>query len=93
MLAASLPLDLLVVALTPEPLDVLLAEALLRLTLLLKDLDGLVEGFDGRSLHLDLLREEEIACEGRAKCGTHTSACVVHWYRVVHLLGPRVMYS
>ena len=77
MSAADLPLDLLVVALAPEPLDVLLAEALLRLTLLLEDLDGLVEGLDGRSLHLDLLREEKTPCEVRPRCGTQTCACVV----------------
>lgn len=51
-------LDLLVVALAAEALDVVLAVALLRVALLLEDLDGLVEGFDGCSLHLDLLRGE-----------------------------------
>lgn len=55
----SLPLDLLVVALSTKLLDVLFAEALLSLTLLLKDLYGLVERLDGRPLHLDLLRDEE----------------------------------
>jgi len=59
----SLPLDLLLVSLAPEPLDVLLAEALLRLTLLLKDLDGLVERLDGRPLHLDLLGGERTPCK------------------------------
>lgn len=52
------PLDLLVVALAAEALDVVLAVALLRVALLLEDLDGLVEGLDGRPLHLDLLGEE-----------------------------------
>lgn len=56
----SLPLDLLVVALPAELLNVLFAEALLSLRLLLEDLYGLVERLDGRSLHLDLLRGEEV---------------------------------
>ena len=56
----SPPLDLLVVALTTKLVDVLLAEALLSLALLLKDLYGLVERLDGRPLHLDLLRDEEV---------------------------------
>ena len=55
----SLPLDLLVVALSAKLLDVLFAEALLGLTPLLEDLYGLVKRLDGRPLHLDLLQEEE----------------------------------
>lgn len=64
----SLPLDLLVIALTTELLDVLFAEALLSLTLLLEDLYGLVERLDGRSLHLDLLRGEDGEKEDEDKC-------------------------
>lgn len=49
------PLHLLLVALPPEALQVLLAALLLRLALLLEDLDGLVEGLDCCALHLQLL--------------------------------------
>lgn len=52
---SGLPLDLLVVSLPAKLLDVLFAEALLSLTLLLEDLYGLIECLDGRPLHLDLL--------------------------------------
>lgn len=53
----NLLLNLFFVALALEPLQRLSAVALLSLTLLLKDLDGLIEGLDGSALHLQLLRE------------------------------------
>ena len=55
----NLLLNLFFVALALESLQRLSAVALLSLTLLLKDLDGLVEGLDGRALHLQLLSETE----------------------------------
>lgn len=51
-------LDLFLVALPLESLQRLSAVALLRLTLLLKDLNGLVEGLDGCALHLQLLQKQ-----------------------------------
>lgn len=48
----NLLLDLFFVALPLEPLQRLSAVALLGLALLLKDLDGLIEGLDGCTLHL-----------------------------------------
>lgn len=51
----DLLLNLLVVALALEPLQRLSAVTLLSLTLLLKDLDGLIEGLYGCALHLQLL--------------------------------------
>lgn len=49
-------LNLLFVALALEFLQRLSAVALLSLTLLLKDFDGLIEGLDGCALHLQLLQ-------------------------------------
>lgn len=54
----SLLLNLFLVALPLESLQGLSAVALLSLTLLLEDLDGLIEGLDGRSLHLQLLQSK-----------------------------------
>lgn len=67
-MATALPLDLLVVALSPKLLDVLFAEALLSLTLLLEDLYGLIEGLNGRPLHLDFLQEETRRRGRRGEC-------------------------
>lgn len=65
-----LPLDLLVVAFSPELLDVLLAVPLLCLALLLKYLYGFIKRLDGRPLHLDFLEAEaRYASERRAKHG------------------------
>ena len=55
----DLPLDLLVVALSPELLDVLLTVPLLRLALLLKYLYRLVESLNGRPFHLDFLEADK----------------------------------
>lgn len=52
------PLDLLVVAFSPEFLDVLLAVPLLCLALLLKYLYGFVKRFYRRPFHLDFLQAE-----------------------------------
>lgn len=49
----------LFVALTLESLQRLFAVPLLSLKLLFKDLDGLVEGFNGCAFHLQLLRQRE----------------------------------
>lgn len=64
----NLLLDLFFVALALESLQRLLAVALLSLTLLLKDLDGLIEGLDGCALHLQLLWET----------GTEEQTVIVH---------------
>lgn len=53
-----IPFDLFVVALSAEALDIFLAVALLRVTLLFENLDGLVEGFYCSALHLNLLRSK-----------------------------------
>jgi hypothetical protein len=49
------PLHLLLISLSPEALQILLAAFLLCLALLFEDLDGLVEGLYGCALHLQLL--------------------------------------
>lgn len=51
------PLHLLLIALTSEALQIFLATLLLRLALLFKDLDGLIEGLNSCALHLQLLWE------------------------------------
>lgn len=50
-----IPLNLFIVVLSEELVDVFLAAMLLGLAQLLKDLDGLTEGLDGRPLALELL--------------------------------------
>ena len=81
------PLDLLVVALAAEALDVVLAVALLCVALLLEDLDGLVEGFDGCSLHLDLLRGEEEVSEWTGEKHFSGKSSVMSVYAYLRRLG------
>lgn len=59
----NLLLNLFLVALPLESLQRLSAVALLSLKLLLKDLDGLIEGLDGCALHLQLLSNRGTDCD------------------------------
>ena len=56
-------LNLFLVALPLESFQRLSAVALLSLTLLLKDLDGLIEGLDGCAFHLQLLWKRRTDCD------------------------------
>lgn len=61
----NLLLNLFFIAFALEPLQRLSAVALLRLALLLEDLDGLIEGLNGCALHLQLLwetRTQTVTC-------------------------------
>lgn len=55
---AFLPLDLLVIAFSPEFLDIFLAVPLLCLTLLLKYLYRFIKSLNSRPFHLDFLEAE-----------------------------------